>query len=411
MVLRHELAQIFVVDFAFSVGDFEELRVDALEAFVGEVETEFGEAVLEAVATGARGENDFRLFGTDELGGDDFVGAALFEDAILVDAATVGVGIRADDGLVSLDNHAAQLGNHARDREETVGFHTGFAAEHIFADEESHDDLFERGISGALADAVDGDFDLACSAQNSGEGVCGGHSKVVMAVAGKDGFVAVRDVLDDALDQFAILFGVGVAGGIGDVDGGCAGSDDGFDDLVDIVAVGAAGVFHKILDVVGVFSGVFDCVDADFESLLAGHAKFVLKVVLADAQAGVNAGVFGVFEGFAGHVDIFFAGTGEATDLNAFEFAGQGLDGFEVTRGGDGESGLDDVDAELDEGVSDFEFLGHGQADAGALLAIAKGGIKNENSVHFLPHCGKRASIMTDGAVSYGFGAGRSSAW
>ena len=48
---------------------------------------------------------------------------------------------------------------------------------------------------------------------------------------------------------------------------------------------------------------------------------------------------------------------------------------------GDGEAGLDDVDAHLVEEVRDLQLLLEGHGGAGALLAIAQGCIENEDAV------------------------------
>ena len=51
-------------------------------------------------------------------------------------------------------------------------------------------DLFESGVAGALADAVDGALDLAGSTFYAGLGVGYGHAEVVVAMGGVDDFVA-----------------------------------------------------------------------------------------------------------------------------------------------------------------------------------------------------------------------------
>ena len=242
---------------------------------------------------------------------------------------------------------------------------------------EGDGDFFKGGVAGPFADAVDGDFDLAGSAHDAVQGVGGGHAEVVVAVAAKDGFVAVGDVGDDVGEELAVLVRGCVAGGVGDVDNGSSGGDDGFDDLVDVFFIGPAGVFHEVLDIVGELAGEFDGLDADIEGLLAAHFELVFEVVFADAEASVDPSTFRGFEGFGGDLDVFGSGAGQAADGDAFEFFGEGFDGLEVTGGGDGEAGFDDVDSEVDEGMADFQFLGHVQAHAWALFAVSKGRIED----------------------------------
>ncbi len=54
------------------------------------------------------------------------------------------------------------------------------------ADGEDGGELFEGGVAGALADAVDGALDLADSGLDGGEGVGYGEAEVVVAVRGED---------------------------------------------------------------------------------------------------------------------------------------------------------------------------------------------------------------------------------
>ena len=64
------------------------------------------------------------------------------------------------------------------------------AAERVAADLERHHDLFERGVAGALADAVDGALDLARAGLHRGERVGHREAQVVVAMRREHGAVA-----------------------------------------------------------------------------------------------------------------------------------------------------------------------------------------------------------------------------
>ena len=66
--------------------------------------------------------------------------------------------------------------------------HINVACERVLvrADHEGGGDLFEGGVAGSLADAVDGALDLAGSCLNAGEGVGYGHAEIVVAVGRED---------------------------------------------------------------------------------------------------------------------------------------------------------------------------------------------------------------------------------
>ena len=109
---------------------------------------------------------------------------------MLVDAGCVGEGVGADDGLVGRAAEADALGQHLAGGVELVHHDVVAVGKLVAADDEDGGDLFERGVAGALADAVDGALDLADAGFDAGEGVGDGQPEVVVAVGGED------DVLD-----------------------------------------------------------------------------------------------------------------------------------------------------------------------------------------------------------------------
>ena len=95
----------------------------------------------------------------------------------------------------------------------------------------------------------------------------------------------------------------------------------------------------------------------------------------------MDAAAVGGLDGAGGGLDVFAAGAGEGGDAGAADFAGDGADGFEVAGGSDGEAGLEEVDAEGGELVGHAEFFGVVHGAAGALLAVAQGGIEEEDAI------------------------------
>ena len=73
------------------------------------------------------------------------------------------------------------------------------------------------------------------------------------------------------------------------------------------------------------------------------------------------------------------------------DFAGDEADGFGVALGGDGEAGLEDVDAEGGDLVGEAQFFAAVHGAAGRLLAVAQGGVEEEDA-GFL-----RALVRDDG--------------
>ena len=72
----------------------------------------------------------------------------------------MGERVAADDRLVPLDGQAGDRRDHPADGIEPLGLDAGGQAVVVEAGLERHDDLLERGVAGALADAVDRALDL-----------------------------------------------------------------------------------------------------------------------------------------------------------------------------------------------------------------------------------------------------------
>ena len=67
----------------------------------------------------------------------------------------------------------------------------GSHAKTILAHGERDGDFFERGVSGAFTDAVDGAFDLAHTRANRGQRVGDGEAEVVMAMGAQHDVLGV----------------------------------------------------------------------------------------------------------------------------------------------------------------------------------------------------------------------------
>ena len=82
-----------------------------------------------------------------------------------------------------------------------------------------------------------------------------------------------------------------------------------------------------------------------------------------------------------GAVDVAVGGAGEAADDASLTQLGDLVDRLEIAVGGDREAGLDHVDAHGLEDLGDAELLGHGHRAAGRLLAVAQGGVEDDDAL------------------------------
>jgi hypothetical protein len=88
-----------------------------------------------------------------------------------------------------------------------------------------------------------------------------------------------------------------------------------------------------------------------------------------------------VLHRFPAAVDVLEVRAGEAADGAVLGPLRDFGDRGEVAFGGDGEAGLDDVDAHLVEEAGDLQLFLVGHGRAGALLAVAEGGVEDDDFI------------------------------
>ncbi len=180
-------------------------------------------------------------------------------------------------------------------------------------------------------------------------------------------------------EHLAVLFGRGVAHRVGHVDGGGAGLDGDAHHLHQKIAVRASGVLGRKLDVVAPVSAPGAPTRRSLiQRLLAADLQLVFQMQVARRQKDVDAGAVGKLQGAGGHLDVFSLGAGQRGDARLADGLGDGGDGREVALGGHGKAGLDDVHAQILQGVSHGELFLRGHAAARRLLAVAQGGVEED---------------------------------
>ena len=251
----------------------------------------------------------------------------------------------------------------------------------VVADPHRHHDFLERGVAGALADAVDGALDLPRAGADAGERVGDRHAEIIVAVHGEARLVGVRHGLAKPLEHVEIFFGYRVAHGVREIDRGGAGVDRGFDAAAEKVELGAGGVFSGPLDVVDVIARPRHRRDHHLVDLLWLHLQLVLHVHRRRGQEGVDAAALRVLDSFAAAIDVLQRGARQAADHRVLGALGDLAHRLEIAVGGEGIARFDDVDPHVVEQLGDLELFLEGHGGAGALLAVAQGGVKNIDAV------------------------------
>ena len=175
---------------------------------------------------------------------------------------------------------------------------------------QDHRNLFQRGVTSALSDAVDGHFHLSGASHHAVEGVGRSHSEVVVAMSGDDGAVDVIYMLFQVFDFLEILLWQTVARGVRDVHHGGTGLDDGLHDTRQVLVVGASGVLAVEFHVIHIFLGIARGSHGALQDLLARRVELIEDVLIAGADARVDTFVLGILQSLKCHINVAFYGTG-----------------------------------------------------------------------------------------------------
>jgi hypothetical protein len=244
-----------------------------------------------------------------------------------------------------------------------------------------HHDFFEGGVARALADAVDGAFDLARAVLDRGDRVRSREAQVVVAVDRDDGFVHVGHAVHDVVDDGGEDLGRGVAHGVRNVDRAGAVLDGGFDHLAQEVALGAAGVLGGKLHVGALAARQFHALGDHGQDLVLRTAQLLFPVNGRGSEEGVDAWPLGGTDRLGTGQNVLLHRTGQATNDGALDLLGDGLDRDEIARRGDGETRFDDVDFQERQLASDSNLLSHRETRGQGLLAVAQGGVEDQDLV------------------------------
>ena len=213
--------------------------------------------------------------------------------------------VRADHGLVRLHRRPGQLGDQARRSGDLLGHHAALEPELVLPHVQQHHDLLERRVAGALADAVDRALDAPGTRGQRGQRVGHGEAQVVVAVHGEQRLLAAARLAHHATHQLPKLIGQAVPGGVGDVDDVGPGRDHRLHRLDQIIRVGAACIFRRVLHVLAQRPRVRDRLGAAGQNLLARHAQLAVDVHVRNGQHDVDLRVLRLFDRAPHGVDVF----------------------------------------------------------------------------------------------------------
>ena len=121
------------------------------------------------------------IFGTHNL-----KGLGIFQHSVLVNAALMSKGIFTDDGFVKLHRKAGHRGHAAANGHYFCAVDLCAVGHDVVAHFHSHHDLFQCRVASALPQAIDCALNLTCAGIDGGQGIGGGHAKIIVAMRGEN---------------------------------------------------------------------------------------------------------------------------------------------------------------------------------------------------------------------------------
>jgi len=307
----------------------------------------------------------------DVFGLHDLVGELVLQHAVLMDSGFVRERVVADDWLVGRDRLSDDLRQQARGRVDLARVDARTHAHQVVARLHGHHDFFQRAVARALADSVDGAFDLTRAVAHRGQRICDSQAEIVVAVRTPDNFVGAWNFFPHVREHPAKFLGDRVTGGVGQIDHGRAGADYLTANVHHVIPVGARRVLAGELDVVEMLFCAGDGPGCGVEHVLAIHVEFVLEMDFRGRDKNVNPGMRGFIHGAQSRIYILFAGARETQHDGFGERLCDAADRLEVAGRGDGKAGLDDIHVQAFELTRERDLLLDVHRATGRLLAVA----------------------------------------
>jgi hypothetical protein len=313
---------------------------------------------------------------------DHLICPGVLEHPVLVDPGLARERVRADDRLVRADRVAGEKADERRGLADHAEVDGRLEVEDVGSHAQRNHDLFERCVSGPLADPVDRALDLVRTRGGARQGVRDRQPEVVVAMGRDLDLRQFGTALEHFGEEVGVLARGRVADGVRQVHGRRAGRDDGVDHVDEEGSIRAGRILGRELDLVDALRRVGDRPAGRLQHLVGRQAELALHVQRAGREHDVDSTARRAGERCCGGVDVL----GDRARERANGGAGNGVrhrsDTGEVARRGRGEACLDHVDAQPLEGQRDLDLLARAQRDARRLLAVSQGGVEDPDPAH-----------------------------
>ena len=354
---------------------------DAVQPISLQHETERLGARHERVPARMLAEDDALRDKADILGFHDLVRLPVLEHAMLVDTGFVREGIGPHDRLVARGRAVGHLRKDAARRHDLGGVDIGRDPERVGASFQRHHDILERAIAGALANAVDGAFDLPRTATYRSQRIGYRHAEIVVTMGRKDRVRRAVYVRAKEAEQLVDLVRRRIAHGVGNVERGGAfrrGDRQAFDQKV---LFGSDPVLGRKFDILSEVPGMRDRAANRLDHLGLAHLQLGLAMDRAGCQEDVDALARRLLQRGGGGLDILAVRARQRADGRAFDPLRNARDRPRIARRSGGEAGLDHIDPQIGERSCHAQLGILGHREARRLLAVAQSRVEDADLI------------------------------
>ena len=219
-LISHERVQIHRTDLALAIGKRLEPRKHFVQLCLVELISHVDQRLAQRVSPGVLPQHQFTLHQSYALGVHDLVGERVGEHSVLMDTGLMREGITPDHGLVGLDVVPGEAAHHATGACDLSGLDPRpQPAEVLCPGAQDHGHLFERGVTRALADAVNAHLHLSSAHLDAREGVGHSQSQIVVTMHRECHALKRGAALVQIAEKVLELGGHRVPDGVRNVDG------------------------------------------------------------------------------------------------------------------------------------------------------------------------------------------------
>src|SRR6059036_103236 len=374
--------QILIFNPFFTVGDFEEFDIRPFELLSSERVSKLAIPCFERVAARMFPQHNHAPRHTDVVGRHDFISDGVLEHAVLVYSRLVSECILTDDRLIHLYLFTGKLAKQLAGAIQLLRLHAGRDVVIALSRIQRHNDLFQRRVSGTLADPVDRAFDLAGAILNCGKTVGNRQSQIVVAVRADRDAIGILQALPQCTNELSIFRRRLITNRIRHVDNRRARINHRIEDRTHVIDFRAAGILGRKFDLVAHLARALDSLDGDIESFTTTLVQLVLQVNIACRQKCMNARMRGALQRLPAAIDIRGHGASQPGNRCAANLGSNSFHRLKVAFRGDRESRFDHIHLKAFKLPCHPQLLFDVHTEAGSLYSISQCRVENDDSVH-----------------------------